>query len=131
MPPFPTRARPCPRESLPLTASPPACRPPDYFPIGLVGYRVDINWPTGNGPTCQTLPLPTAKQDAELMLHNLNQQYLLVNLAAQGAGSFFDPATFYGFDLDGSSGVLGEQFKALIFLDHSKAMSSLRWPDCP
>ena len=107
----------------------------DYYPIGLVGYQVDIDWPTGMGSPCAKLPTPD-DDSVEGMLHALDQSYLLVDLSSSSAEKpFFDPTQDLNFDgvYDGEAvaGKIADQFSALVFLDHSPAMTPLFWNACP
>jgi erythromycin esterase len=100
----------------------------DYQPIGLVGYRVAINWP---GVGCGDQPLPTAAQSVERMLHELGQAYLFVDLGFPGAAQpFLQPGGRYELGGAGITEVPARQFRALFYLDYSPAMQAIFWSVC-
>jgi erythromycin esterase-like protein len=89
----------------------------DYLAVGLVGYEVEINWFQG----VETMPLPTRRDSVEIMLHALDSEYLLVDLAFPGTDDpFFEPDRFY--ELQYEEMVPADQFRALVYLDHSQPM---------
>ena len=102
----------------------------DYAPIGLVGYKVSINWPD-TFPGIGECPLPQGDNVVEVMLHNLDRNYLLVDLAFPGAENpFLLPEEPYGITEPFSSPTLcipADQFRALVYLDVSPGMESLLW----
>ena len=100
-----------------------------YFAIGLVGYRVSINWKgLHEGP----IHVPT-EASVEGRLHGIGKPYLLVDLALPGAAEpFFVPGLRYPMNLVDNfehedAVVPREQFGALLFLDESPAMDALLW----
>jgi erythromycin esterase-like protein len=108
----------------------------DYYPIGLVAYQVDINWPGEAMPgPCQSLAPDDSANAAEKMLHDLGRPALLVDLAFRGAATpFFAPTTSYDYMSAGGgawTGPIQDQFSALVFLEHSAAMQPLDWASCP
>src|SRR5215831_3292464 len=100
----------------------------DYGPIGLVGYQVDINWPSvGCGPQ----PVPTAANAVERMLHGLGEPFLLIDLATT---TFFASGMSYELGGEqqgqGSHMIPAHAFRALVYLDHSPAMQAILWQTC-
>jgi erythromycin esterase len=100
----------------------------DYQAVGLIGYDVEINWP---GVGCGPLRHPS-ELSVEGRLHALGEPYLLVDLAFPGAAEpFLEPKLSYGLGtVTGARMVPAEQFRALLYLDHSPRMESTDWPTC-
>jgi erythromycin esterase-like protein len=87
-----------------------------YAPVALVGYDVGINWPgIGDGPQ----PPPDAGA-LETTLHGLGQSYLTVDPKAAIAG----PAPV---ELNGWNLIAADQYRALVYLDHSPGMNAVYW----
>ena len=108
-----------------------------YQAFALIGYQVDINWP-GYAPTqCKELTPPTAPNAVENLLHALATPSLLIDLDFPGASTpFLDPALSYNlFDNDYDPPTVAmkprEQFRGLVYLDHSPAMQATQWSNCP
>ncbi len=97
----------------------------DYFPVGLVGYEVSINWP-GFGTGLQ--PLPNGPGHVEYLLHQeLGHAYLLVDLAYAGAGEpFLNPGQHYF--LNEFEVVPANHFGAILYLDVSPPRDLNLWP---
>ena len=88
---------------------------PSYLPIGLVGYRVEIN-SGGVAPPLQTHPL-----SVERRLHDLGQPHLLVDLRQPVADTLLAPGRTY--QVSQEWGDPYRQFGALLFLEYSPAMT--------
>jgi erythromycin esterase-like protein len=94
----------------------------DFVSVGLCGYDVNIDWPNVG---CGSIGTPKLSTDVEVMLHNLGQNYLLIDLSK----SFFDATTQYGFAIYQKL-IPAKQFQGLIYLEHDPKMDPLDWPSC-
>ncbi len=91
----------------------------DYVAVGLIGYEVSIEWPgVGQGP----IPPTNNGSSAEVLLHNLEQPFLLVDLQDN---ALFEQGQSY--ELGQERMVPQEQFRAMLFLDRSPPMRPLNW----
>lgn len=110
-----------------------------YQAFGFFAYQLDINWPgvAQPGPGgCEALSPPTAPNAIEPMLHAFGRSALLVDLDFPNASTpFLGPTQIYdagGNDAPSGMGMKPrEQFRGLVYLDHSPAMQSLAWGNCP
>jgi hypothetical protein len=98
----------------------------DYRAIGLVGYEISTNWPDAIG--VGALDPPTAEDNVQVMLHELERDLLLVDLEAT---DFFEPDVVYEFGAM-SSWYIGfivpvQQYAGLVYLDESPMMDALMW----
>src|SRR5262249_34833654 len=88
----------------------------DYAPIALVGYDVGINWPgVGTGPQ----PRPHATSVAA-PLHGLGAPFLAVDTRSDFVGGA--PVL-----LNDTGMIAAQQFRALVYLDHSPGMNAVFW----
>jgi erythromycin esterase len=92
----------------------------DYQAIGLIGYRVEINWPgVGEGPI--DLPSPLS---VEAKLDQLDRPFLIVDPQSPWLGA----DRVYPLGGPGAGKMVpAQQFRALVFLAHSPAMHALYW----
>jgi erythromycin esterase len=88
-----------------------------YAPIGLIGYDVKINWP-GAGDAIEP---PTEKDALEKRLHALGEPRLLVDT------KLYPGQEKVQVGGEGARYVPMDQFRALVFLDHSEPMKALFW----
>ena len=97
----------------------------DYFPVGLVGYDVSIDWP-GVGSGLQ--PPPNDPNAVEYKLHfELGHPYLLLDLAFAGADDpFLVPGQHYL--VNSFEAVPADHFGALLYLDVSPPRDHNLWP---
>ncbi|MEM9861661.1 MAG: hypothetical protein AAF938_08605, partial [Myxococcota bacterium] len=90
--------------------------------IGLFGYDVEVNW---INVRMGSIPVPS-RDDGETLLNELGVPYLFVDLDFPGAEMpLFAPGARVGLQREVM--VPRDQFRAMIFLQHSPAMESLRW----
>lgn len=85
-----------------------------YAPIGVMGYRVEINWGNFQNP-----PIPTHPDSLALRLHALGEKYLFVDTRSP----FIEQNRPYELGEWGMWGLLAEQFRGILFLDHSFPMT--------
>lgn len=97
----------------------------DYAAVALVGYQVEINWPgVGTGP----LETPTRADAVETILHGLGPAFLFVDLAFPGAAEpLLARDASYWFEGEAVRFVPAQQYRAIVFLDHSPPMDALFW----
>lgn len=98
---------------------------PGYVALGLIGYEVAIDWPTiGCGNR-----YPPLDFHIEKLLFDLGYDHLLVDLDFPGtAAPFLEPGENYVMNT--TLMVPADQFDAVFFLRHSRAMAPLRWSPC-
>ena len=101
----------------------------DYAPIGLLAYRVSIDWP---GIYTGELDPPAGDDNVSRMLHDeLACDYLLVDLAFPGAATpFLEPGGVYRIGTAQTGGdvlVPAEHYRGLFFLEESPMMDALAW----
>lgn len=107
-----------------------------YQAFGTLSYQVDVNWPGQYNPGCQALSPPTDRNALEVILHDLGKPYLLVDLDAGASNPVIDPSQTYEMMGNGlvddtpASLKPHEQFRGLVYLDHSPAMTSTVWGAC-
>jgi hypothetical protein len=97
----------------------------DYVAFGLLSSSTETNWP---GVSCGRLPDP-GPNDLESLLEGVGESALLVDLGDPEL-SLISPGASYGFGLNagGDVAVPAEQFRGLIWLAESRAMSSVFGP---
>ncbi len=91
-----------------------------YFPIGLIGYNVSINWPNV-GKGAQPLPDPGS---VEATLHALDQPYLFAN----PHDAWLVPGEYY--EITGKQAMFAvpsTEYDALVYLENSPGMNSPYW----
>jgi erythromycin esterase len=95
----------------------------DYLAIGLTGFDVEVNWP---GVLEEPLPTPLPSS-VEAILHDLGGTAAIVDLAvAIAEGELFEPGRPYRFAVGGPQ-LIGDQYDAVVYLDHSGPMDALYW----
>ena len=98
---------------------------PGYVALGLIGQEVAIDWPNvGCGNVAPPIVLTVEK-----LLFDLGYDHLLVDLNFPGTATpLLEPGQDYA--MSSARMVPAEQFDAVFFLRHSRAMAPLRWPAC-
>lgn len=98
-----------------------------YITLGLIGYRVEIDWP---GVGCGLDDAYLWDNALELLLHDLGEPYLFVDLDFRGSDRpFLQPGRRYQV---GGRGVMvpRDHYDGFFFLDHSEAMIPVNREPC-
>ncbi len=92
----------------------------NYAPVGLIAYRIGLNWP-GIGTGEQPLP---AENTLEAALHGFNAGAIIADPTAPMLARDGAPWVFaYG----GGQVVPAQQYRAIVYLDESPGMSAIFW----
>lgn len=87
-----------------------------YAPVALVGYEVKTNWPAAGSPFQKP-----ATGSLEEQLHRIGKSYLIVDPLVATVGGAPITVTMAG------RLVPAEQFRAMVYLEHSPGMNALFW----
>lgn len=97
-----------------------------YVNLALAGYEVAIDWPNGLG--CG-LTAPPTLGSVERLLHNLQEDYLLVDLDFPGGDPpFLEPNDIYRLGPDVM--IPRQQFDGIVYLERSPKMTPVHRPSC-
>lgn len=98
----------------------------EYFPIGIVGYNVEINWPQSNKPR------PASDSSyLDFLLHQQQEPFLLINMMDN---ALIKPENIYNWGSEywigqlkvpGAKGIPSQNFKAMLFLENSTGMVAI------